>query len=114
VARGAYVTDFHCDRSNEVRDDKSALLPRPASANPHVQRKEPDFFIAEKNWHKGVKWYELHFSNNTSINGESSTSYTKYPRVGGVPQRMYSVVPQAKLIYVVRDPIDRIIFPLHT
>jgi hypothetical protein len=73
------------------------------------KRKEPDFFIAEKNWHKGVKWYELHFSNNTSINGESSTSYTKYPRVGGVPQRMYSVVPQAKLIYVVRDPIDRII-----
>jgi len=35
--------------------------------------------------------------------------YANYPFSGGVPERMYSVVPEAKLIYSLRDPIDRII-----
>jgi len=41
--------------------------------------------------------------------GESSTSYSKYPVFDGVPKKMHSVIPDANLIYVVRDPIQRII-----
>jgi hypothetical protein len=71
--------------------------------------KELDYFVAEKNYNKGMKWYESNFNGQARAYGEASTNYTKYPTFRGVPQRMHSVVPDAKLIYVVRDPIDRII-----
>lgn len=73
------------------------------------KRKELDFFVAEKNWNKGIKWYESHFRVNTHISGESSSSYTKYPGFVDVPKRMNSVLPQVKLVYVLRDPVERII-----
>ena len=73
------------------------------------KQKELDFFIAERNWDRGIGWYESNFSSDSKVNGESSTSYSKYPSIRRVPQRMHSVVPKVKLIYVVRDPIERII-----
>ena len=42
------------------------------------------------------------------MRGEASPNYTAYPQHVGVPERMHSVVPDAKLLYMVRDPIDRI------
>jgi hypothetical protein len=71
--------------------------------------KELNFFIREKNWNRGIEWYKSHFTEPVKIQGESSPSYTRYPKWSGVPERMYSVVPHAKLIYILRDPIQRII-----
>lgn len=71
--------------------------------------KELNFFNLEFNWPKGIQWYKSHFSDKTKIRGESSTSYTKYPTFKGVAQRMYSVLPNVKLIYLIRDPVERII-----
>lgn len=71
--------------------------------------KELDFFVFEKNWSKGIKWYESHFTDETKILGESSPNYTKCHVFSGVPERMHSVLPEAKLIYILRDPIDRIV-----
>lgn len=71
--------------------------------------KELDFFIEERNWRKGVAWYESNFDGDAEIHGEASPNYTNHPLVAGVPQRMHSVVPDAKLIYILRDPIERII-----
>lgn len=71
--------------------------------------KELNFFIKERNWHKGIQWYKSNFTEEAQIYGESSPDYTNYPYFDGVPPRMYSVVPDAKLIYVLRDPITRII-----
>jgi len=73
------------------------------------EEKELDFFIHKNNWHKGIEWYKTNFTGNASVYGESSPNYTKYPFFNGVPERMHAVVPDAKLIYVVRDPIERII-----
>ncbi len=73
------------------------------------KRKELDFFIADRQWDKGVSWYKSQFSDDVAVNGESSTGYTKYPLVRDVPKRMHSVLPTARLIYLVRDPVDRII-----
>ena len=42
------------------------------------------------------------------MRGESSPNYTAYPQHVGVPERMHSLIPDAKLIYVVRDPLERI------
>ncbi len=72
--------------------------------------KEVDFF--SRNYHLGLGWYESLFkkkNEETKTYGEISVSYAKYPYHDGVPKRIYSVLPDVKLIYVVRDPIDRII-----
>ena len=70
--------------------------------------KEPEFFI-KNNWNKGLDWYRSLFPHPAPVMGESSSSYTKYPIFTGVPERMASVLPDAKLIYLVRDPVKRIV-----
>jgi len=70
--------------------------------------KELDFFVEEKSWGRGVEWYASQFAD-ARVRGESSPSYTVFPRYRGVPERIRHVVPEAKLIYLVRDPIDRIV-----
>ena len=69
--------------------------------------KELRFFT--KNWKKGIEWYESKFDSVRPVRGESSPQYTLYPRHADVPMRMHSVVPDARLIYLVRDPIDRVV-----
>ena len=70
--------------------------------------KELNFFIAERNWPRGIEWYSRHFDPAARCRGESSPNYTAFPQHMGVPERMAEVVPDAKLIYIVRDPIERI------
>jgi hypothetical protein len=70
--------------------------------------KEPDFFVSELGWKRGLDWYSRQFAP-LPVRGESSTSYTKAPRHSGTAERMYALVPDARLVYVVRDPISRIV-----
>ena len=64
--------------------------------------------------HQGAKlaawlaWYGGHFDARATVRGEASPNYTAYPHHLGVPERMRSLVPDARLIYVVRDPLERI------
>lgn len=70
---------------------------------------EPNYFIAEHNWPRGRDWYESLFdrADGAAAIGECSPSYTWAHVYHGVPERMAQVVPQARLVYVVRDPIAR-------
>src|SRR5205823_11076358 len=54
-------------------------------------------------------WYEKHFGEGTPVWGESSVAYTEYPHRPGVPERITTLVPGVKLVYCVRDPIERIL-----
>jgi hypothetical protein len=86
-------------------------LHRYLSLHPQIEmspRKEPQFFN-DWNWGRGLAWYEAHFPAVAKVVGESSPSYTCYPGRPHVPERMASVVPAAKLIYLVRDPIERLV-----
>ena len=71
-----------------------------------AREKELDFFVEQKNWSRGVDWYERQFAA-APVRGESSPSYTAYPRYRGVPERIRRIVPDAKLVYLVRDPVER-------
>jgi hypothetical protein len=71
--------------------------------------KELNFFVEERNWKRGVEWYAARFRDGTPIRGESSPSYSWAARFPGVPIRMHAVVPDARLVYMVRDPIERLI-----
>jgi Sulfotransferase domain len=70
--------------------------------------KELNFFVRKANWKRGVDWYRAQFDPQAPVRGESSPNYTAFPRHRGVAQRMHQLVPDAKLIYLVRDPIERI------
>jgi len=70
--------------------------------------KELNFFIEDWNWPKGVDWYGGRFDARLAVRGESSPHYTAHPHWTGVPQRMAQTIPDARLIYLVRDPLARI------
>lgn len=73
--------------------------------------KEVDFFAAEANWDRGLDWYRRQFDGagpGVKAIGEASTSYSKFPEYEGVPERIAQVLPDVRLVYVVRDPIERI------
>lgn len=71
--------------------------------------KEPDFFVEERNWGRGLAWYESLFdhSEGAVAVGEASTSYTMFPLYRDVPSRLVETLGDVRLIYLVRDPIER-------
>jgi hypothetical protein len=80
--------------------------------HPEIQMSKPkelNFFAAELNWDLGLDWYASRFDNRFKVRGESSPHYTNLPRFGGVPERIKEHCPDARLIYMVRDPIKRIL-----
>jgi hypothetical protein len=70
--------------------------------------KEPDFFIQEHNFGRGIDWYRSLWPEGKRARGEASSSYTKRHGFRDVPARMHSIVPEVRLVYVVRDPFERI------
>lgn len=71
--------------------------------------KELNFFVTELQWGLGEEWYRSHFDPRLPVRGESSVHYTNHPRFAGVAERMHSLVPEARLVYVVRDPVSRML-----
>jgi hypothetical protein len=83
------------------------------SVHPEVfmsETKELHYFVAEKNFPRGVGWYERQFreAGEAIAVGEASPDYTKYPLHRGVPERIAELVPDVRLIYVIRNPLERI------
>ena len=72
--------------------------------------KEPSYFsirfkeISERHYHNLFKKKE----HENKLFFEASTSYTFYPFFPEVPKRIYKYNNEAKFIYIVRDPIERI------
>jgi Sulfotransferase domain len=78
--------------------------------HPHVKRafaKEVHYF--DLNFRKGDNWYRSHFPlhilhSQRYITGEASPYYLFHPHA---PRRASAVVPDAKLIVLLRNPVDR-------
>lgn len=79
--------------------------------HPHVERaitKELHYF--GHNFDKGIDWYRRQFplprwnEERKSITGEASPDYLFHPHAAS---RMAEVVPQARLIMLLRNPVDR-------
>jgi hypothetical protein len=72
--------------------------------------RELHFFSDEQVWSRGLEWYERKFSGvpRTALAvGERSTTYSKHPEYAGVSARIAGVIPDVRLIYVIRQPIER-------
>jgi hypothetical protein len=70
--------------------------------------KELDFFVDGPNWERGLDWYRTNFPVDSPWRGESSTSYTRDDGATVAAERIHEILGEPKLIYLVRDPIDRI------
>jgi len=68
------------------------------------QRKEVHFF--DVNFERGEAWYRAHFGleDEPGLNLDSSPYYLFHP---AVPQRLHALLPDARLIVLLRDPVRR-------
>ncbi len=57
--------------------------------------------------------YERLFDPTIRVRGEASPNYAVYPQRAGVPERIREVIPDAKFIYLVRDPVARTVSHYH-
>jgi hypothetical protein len=85
-----------------LRAHPSVFMPR---------EKEPEFFSEPERWSRGLDWYSSLFAPGTHhpVRGEASTGYTRHPRFPETPARIASTLPDVKLLYLVRDPIGRML-----
>lgn len=83
-------------------------------------RRHPDVFMAEEkevqffsehNWWRGVDWYRSNFAGakHERAVGEASPSYTRFPVSPEARERIANVLPDAKLVYIIRHPVDRLL-----
>src|SRR3954449_9120096 len=80
--------------------------------HPEIQMSKPkelNFFVEELNWDLGLDWYASRFDSGFKVRGESSPHYTNLPRFQGCAERIREHCPDARLLYMVRDPIKRIL-----
>lgn len=78
------------------------------NAHPEVQmssKKELRLFVRD-DWRRLVPWYERQFGS-ARVRGETTPGYTMYPYRSSAAERIHELIPEARLIYVVRDPIER-------
>jgi Sulfotransferase domain len=80
--------------------------------HPEIQMSKPkelNFFVEELKWDLGLNWYASRFDSRFEVRGESSPHYTNLPHFEGVAERIREHCPDTRLIYMVRDPIKRIL-----
>jgi len=81
-------------------------------AHPEIgvpRKKEVHFFLDPGNWHRGQEWYRKQFPRRRVRVESFGGGYTHYPLQQGVARRMHEVLPHGKFIYMVRDPVERMI-----
>ncbi|PZX13456.1 sulfotransferase family protein [Palleronia aestuarii] len=74
-----------------------------------TEPKEPNFFSDESVFAKGMPWYQALFAAAApgDLKGEASTHYTKRPIHPHALPRLVEALPDARLIYLIRDPVAR-------
>lgn len=72
--------------------------------------KEPNFFTRPAGDVHSFEWYESLFTSAASYQlvGEGSTTYSKCLTYPGTAQRIASYAPDARIIYIVRQPLRRV------
>ena len=69
--------------------------------------KETNFFLFHHE--QGPAFYDGRFDSAARVRGEACPDYTARPFSDGVAARIARLSPDARLVYVVRDPVERIV-----
>lgn len=67
---------------------------------------EIHFFDIERNFARGLGWYQRHFAtwSDQPVVAQTSPLYLYEPKV---PERVAAVAPEARWIFLLRNPVDR-------
>ncbi len=79
--------------------------PQLAMAGP--LKPEPKFFLLDELWERGLGFYSVRWFAPLPAGrllGEKSANYLESPKVA---ERIYSTLPWVKLIFILRNPVDR-------
>ena len=73
--------------------------------------KEPNFFSDDSQYQQGINGYWALFDSASAADlcGESSTHYAKLPTYPNTIERIQKHLPDVKVIYIMRHPIDRLV-----
>ena len=87
--------------------------------HPEIQMsavKEPNFFSGAPGANgyplgrvEQLADYEALFDGSFPLRGEASVGYSNFPRRRGVPEAIKAMVPEARFVYLVRDPVARVV-----
>jgi hypothetical protein len=82
-----------------------------AALHPEISMSFPKelHVFSKDDWRQRLALYEGQFDPSRPVRGESTPHYAWHPHRRDVPRRIVSLVPDARLVYLVRDPIDRIV-----
>lgn len=71
--------------------------------------KEPTYFARDERYNRGEDWYSSLFEPALpdQVCGEASTNYTNITEYPETINRMKALLPDAKLVYIMRHPVDR-------
>lgn len=74
-------------------------------------RQHPDIYMEKHEinyyslrYHMGKEWYMKHFPDDGRITGEKTPDYMSHTEA---PKRIYEDIPDVKLIFMLRNPVDR-------
>jgi hypothetical protein len=104
----------------------TSYLRKLLNAHPDIYMCEPDepcYFVDPRHlktiypemWERGLWRSEERYldlfrpAGAAPVLGEASTNYTKLPMVPGVSERIAAFNPEARFIYLLRDPVERAI-----
>lgn len=74
--------------------------------------KEPMFFCSTQNWRQELsRYHALYEWQEKALHFEASTTYSIYPHAksGMVWMKLHAYNPDLKIIYIVRNPLERIV-----
>jgi hypothetical protein len=80
------------------------------AAHPEIEmtaRKEPHVLCGPEPWRGRLALYGELFREAAPVRGEVSPGYAALPYDADVPDRMAAAAPDARIVYVVRDPVER-------
>lgn len=68
--------------------------------------KEPMCYAGPR-WQDQIRSYAELFPRQAPLRGEASTAYSAFPWEPEIVDRIHATVPEARMVYLVRDPIPR-------
>lgn len=108
-----YYLDMHPQISMSVPKELNFFSYDPDLLHKPAAREPVERYIAGSGdlstWERGVDWYRDQFRADAQVRGESSTSYTAPLYSEQAAERMAGLVPEAKLLFAARDPLEQIV-----
>ncbi|WP_431803277.1 sulfotransferase domain-containing protein [Halobacillus andaensis] len=81
------------------------------SQHPEICVSDPkEIHYYSRYWDKSLEWYKSKFSDLDKLCIDASTTYSMANLQGdetSIPERVYSINPESKFIYIMRDPVQR-------